>query len=988
MVQPNSVYDPDADERPAHQSAPADDSSDPRSDYDPQTTPMGDSSDPRGELKNQEEGGLFNPSGDGKASARGALTAAEGAAASKLYNANPALNFAGKLKQAVRIRNKRRALIGAGAGSLIGGAILFAFMIASGPGQLIHLSKILQKPGFGTEKAVAKRTNGLFRYARSGGDVGETRVGYLGSKVFQKTITQLGDIGVEFQRNPRTGNPKSMTIDDDKLAKKYPELRSMSIEEKKAFLSNRFGVPPDKLVRVNGKFAVNTRDMGIKATRALTGNTLTLLEDGKTVSAIKFRTLSKFFNTPSLFHPFKKALANQENKAATKAERKAREKERIKAQQTGQPSSKFASARDKLRGKIQGNQGKFSAALLATAGMCIVRSVADEVPIVNRGAIAVPAALESVDKTAMGSQAQSGQDFSATQAGDTVTSFTDENGKSIWQGKALQWLADPNKPATGEDIDPGYQQAFAAATTANNLKDTLGGGGFGAVACSTPGQIVQVIGSLALVIGGPFTGGTSWGAFAARTSASMAATAGIIHLMQTQFTNLLTSDKIIPELMSGPQGGNLLAFGARESANISARASGGVALSSTETAVLEQEQIALEKKEFQSKNFLARIFDTKDYRSLSSSVARSVNPDVSQNITNVASSITNFGSLFSNVLSPLVPRAQAAESYNWGFPSYGIPQSILNDTRFEDPYDNASRIAELLNSDNGQGYVDRAKKCFGAGISKTNEGWGVVAQEDINPNEEAYTAAKCDDLSDDNWKRMLLFVFDTRTMEAVACYEGDGQACSNVGFGGSAATPSSSPTTSAADDVDLADLYKDSSNIDCAEGTKDVGVHTGYQNGQPFKLRLCALPDLPSSSEDSTPGHAYYIEGSEGKAMINARVSKNFANLVKDAKAAGIPMSAASSFRSMAHQTELAAANPDRNSVAAAGYSNHQAGAAIDFWMADRNRYPISRSACVNRDGVCEAPGDKVWEWLSKNASKYSLKQYVNEYWHFSPNGQ
>lgn len=947
-------------------------------------------------------GGFFNEKGDTSASSTSAtpsqLSAAEkdGWSGGGLFNSAAGAGskkFA--FKRLVRGNVRRRALIGGGATFTLGSLIAF-FIFAQGPGQLVHLSKILQKPNFGSEKSTANRTNGLFRYMRSGGDIGETRVGYLGSRVFKKTIDQLADVGVEFQRNPRTGNPKSLTVDSDKLSKKFPELKTMSMAERRAFIANQMGIPADKLTRigtgagVNGdKFAYNTRDIGIKATRALANNSLVLLEDGKTVHAIKFRALERFFNVPSLFHPFKRALANQENKSATKADRKARERERLRAQQP-EPSSKFAAARDNMRGKIRGNQGKLSGALLLTAGMCIIRDVADDVPVVNRGAIAVPSAIGSVDSIAGGSQVQANEDIALSQAGDKVESFTDENGKTIWQGKALQLLADPNKPASGEDINAGYQQGFIAATTANNIKKSVGGGTIGGLVCSPIGQVVQVAGSVALLASGPFTGGASWGAFAAKTSAGVAATTAFIHLLQTQFSNLLTSDKVVPELFSGPEGGNLLAYGAREASNIAARSSGGIALSGSETARLEQEQLALEENEFRSKNLLTRVFDKNDYRSLSSSVARSVSPDVPENINKVASSATNIGSVFSAIFSSVLPKAKAAEQYNWGFPSYGIPESILNDPRFEDPYDNAGKVADLLNSSGGQTYIDKAKRCFGVNISKGSEGWQAVAEADVNPAEQEYLDANCDDLSDDNWKRTILFVFDSRTMDAIACYEDDEQSCSNTGFGSAAtaASPSTSPTT----DIDLAELYKDSSNIDCSQGTKDLGVHTGYAEGQQYKLRLCAL-DMASSSEDSTPGNMHYVEGADGKAMVNARVSQNFANLIKDAKAAGIPMAANSSFRSMAHQQALCAGNTGCSSgnyetVARPGYSNHQSGNAIDFRMADPARYPLDRDYCVTRNGVCEAPGDKVWEWLNKNASKYGLKQYVNEYWHFSPNGK
>lgn len=203
----------------------------------------------------------------------------------------------------------------------------------------------------------------------------------------------------------------------------------------------------------------------------------------------------------------------------------------------------------------------------------------------------------------------------------------------------------------------------------------------------------------------------------------------------------------------------------------------------------------------------------------------------------------------------------------------------------------------------------------------------------------------------------------------------------------------SAPDTSAPTSIDVAKVFDDSSKIKCAEGTDDVGVHTGYHNGKSVKIQLCTLPDMPSSSEDSTPGNSLYIAGANGKALVNSRVSASFLALYKAAKQDNIPMSAQSTFRSMAHQTQLcndnsACANGDNTFVAKPGTSNHQMGIAIDFTMADPTKYPLDHKKCVNVNGRCEAPGDKVWEWLDKNATKFGLKPYNAEFWHWSPNGK
>jgi hypothetical protein len=177
----------------------------------------------------------------------------------------------------------------------------------------------------------------------------------------------------------------------------------------------------------------------------------------------------------------------------------------------------------------------------------------------------------------------------------------------------------------------------------------------------------------------------------------------------------------------------------------------------------------------------------------------------------------------------------------------------------------------------------------------------------------------------------------------------------------------------------------------CAPGTTDLNVHDGYSDGLPIRIRLCALPNLPSSSAESNAGSEYYVPGADGKAIVGTNVSEHFYKLVEAAKAAGIPMSATSTFRTMKHQEELCEAdtrckNGDHTAVAAAGHSNHQSGQAIDFAMPTIEN---KRENCVfTADKKCTAPGDPVWEWLNANSKTFFIEQYYGEFWHFSPDGR
>ncbi len=165
----------------------------------------------------------------------------------------------------------------------------------------------------------------------------------------------------------------------------------------------------------------------------------------------------------------------------------------------------------------------------------------------------------------------------------------------------------------------------------------------------------------------------------------------------------------------------------------------------------------------------------------------------------------------------------------------------------------------------------------------------------------------------------------------------------------------------------VGDVYETSVDIACAAGTKDVGIADGYHGGVLIKIRLCAIPNFPSGSSESQPGDKYYVEGADGNALVNSRVSGAMLSLVNDAASSGNPLSADSSFRTMEHQKSLYSA-PHSAPVATPGNSNHQMGLAIDF------------ANCKTHSTAC-------FKWLDANAAKYGYQNFPVEPWHWSPNG-
>lgn len=177
------------------------------------------------------------------------------------------------------------------------------------------------------------------------------------------------------------------------------------------------------------------------------------------------------------------------------------------------------------------------------------------------------------------------------------------------------------------------------------------------------------------------------------------------------------------------------------------------------------------------------------------------------------------------------------------------------------------------------------------------------------------------------------------------------------------------------------ELQSSSEDIACAAGTTDVGIQDGNVNGNIVKVRLCAIPDLPSSDAESNPNSNYYIEGAAGLALVNSRASGTVLEMVKEMKAAGLNVAATSTFRTNQRQIDLR--NSLGNQAAPPGKSNHQIGLAID-WRISPGNQNIS-STCARENGYCKPPTDPygIYAWLKENASSYGFSQYSEEFWHW-----
>ncbi len=779
----------------------------------------GDPSDPRGEGLDKVRGSeaspsVYNPDGDSSQassqSARAGLNNAEsGGWDTNLGAAAAGVGRIGAAKQLINFfwgskTRRRNSVTGGVAGLAIAGGVV-GLTLLSGPGQLIQLSHILQKNFDAQNSAVSNRLNKLLPNSLNAQDAGETRLSTLGRQFLRPALNNLKDIGIEFQTDS-TGGLKGTTIDTAKLVKQVPELKGMTISEQQSFLAEKFSsVSPDQIKFQGNKFVIDASDFPMKSLSALSNDTLNLLADGKIVTAINERVLSSYFDLPSLFHPIKKASAAARKKLTTVAEEKQANADEVKSEITDPVQSKTAVLRQSLKDKLGGSFGNTVTKVLITSAVaCTIRSAADDAVQFNHDAIEVPATEETVRDMAVGEQEESGNDLTIEQAGGVAAGFSDKTG-TIWDGRAMQALT--GEKQSGPDLSENIAQAFSSKTTADGIKKAVAinvpivGNVTGAL-CSGPGLIVQGIAGLAFFIANiPDGGAGAFAKYAATQAATNAAIGGVTYFLEHEMVNLIKDNAIIPSVLSGPEGGNIMAWAGREAANMGGYAKGEVPLSAAESASIASAQQQQDEQQFRSESVFARVFDVNDYRSVAGRLADSMSPSLAQN---AASAFSGLGSMWSGLLSNLssifMPHASAATTaYNWGFPQYGIPKTLLDDPNLADPYANGELVGKLLDAETSAGITtltDKAMSCFGVSIAQDSNGqWNVTTQTLVDPHSQDYTDHNCTDLSDPNWRRVIMFIFDTRAMQALACFQGDDQSCQDAGYG--VASGGSSTTTTA-----------------------------------------------------------------------------------------------------------------------------------------------------------------------------------------------
>jgi hypothetical protein len=708
-----------------------------------------------------------------------------------------------------RLRNlkgnftKRKKIAIAAIGALV--AAIGAFFILSGPLQFMHIAQLLAGFHFLTqEDASDDRLVKTARFIRHK-SIKDTRLNSLGRAWANRIEGQLNKSGITsgytevFEYfDGYVVNPAAIPDSSDIL-----DLKNKPLSVVRAELAERYKLPLDAIEIDNAKKVVKVHGnkMGYYKSKRMIKDMLVQSGYSKTGAAIRARIMGRRAGID--WHPIKKidrAIFKSIDARYSKWRQDRRQrinKGKIAAptdftpdQQTDAdgnpidpspeaegvagtaddvtpPDSPDVTPSGKLANLLNSPGFKVGAGITIIVGIvCAVQAISENFDNIQHANVVLPLMRLGMESVALGSQVPHGKDVDAEVLNFYGRQLSDPKTGTWANARSIQ--AELGQPLSGPDIRPEAK----IKTEENAVAKFLGGIPLLGPLCSAAGTVFGQI----LTSAFDFFSGPASAVLGAGLSQYFGddIVEGIAHWLGNEQIDLD---------VAGADFGNYINYGARLAANDSFIAGGGKKLSGTETAQLDAHRLESQQEALKAKSFAKRIFDPYDNTSLAARLIDKQSPDISTNVTKVASSFKNIGSVFSAIPKTLFSvfsgKASAAEEkYDYGFAEYGFSVDELNNDKVANPFENGDKAIDILNGSKGNDFRDRASKCFGINISED----GTVTSQDSVP---AYSKMpdSCTD-SDEDWLRVRFYIFDTQLMESAACYEGDSTACASVGLPG------------------------------------------------------------------------------------------------------------------------------------------------------------------------------------------------------------
>lgn len=735
---------------------------------------------------------------------------------------------------------RRRAIFG---GSITGTIIALILLLTgvSGPLTFVHIAQLMQRFHFSHQQNASNdRMGRLYRYARTG-NPGETRLGWLGSKMHTNLLADMEKIGLKPNYSSIGGVFDSFEIDRSSPNSPY---KDMSNEELKSALAAK-GVDVSKIefLPAEGGKGLPVAKISFDSYKGRKAG-FNFLSDEIGTSDIpgplRVRVLSRY--GLASWHPMKRidAKINQKLSALYDSWKKSKE-DRLKngvgegelntagaQEQETDPQTKKtttipapgdngslpSSKAQQLLGSIKDSKSlKIGGAVSTGVGLvCTVYSVDKNMGEIRLAQVITPLIRMGMDAVTVGNQIMSGNDVSSTEVSFLAKSFNETDSKSntvsTWN-QAASIQAEEGQPYdSNKDISSNYANQPAQP----DVKDALSG--------NVPGWIswagsVPAVGQLCGTAGGLITGtiGFAVGVFSGGlvSTVGQAFAGALIQPLALDKLSHFLAGESVNVLATGAQWGSDIDYGSRLASNSMSLLFGGVSLTSAQSSQLQAIEDTQSQTEFNSHNIAYKLFDPYDERSAISKVIDGSSTSFTQNIARMGSMFVNFGKSFGSIGKIFTPKASAAQTpYDYGFPEYGFSSEDLNNPAVGDPYANADAVAQILDGPSGPSYKGEAEKCFGVTIQKIanddgTQRWDVIPADspvnpyDSNPQNYPPDCAKPSGLDPNQWLKVRFFIFDTSVMEGYACYQGDEQSCTNDGFGtaGSSGSTSGSSASSA-----------------------------------------------------------------------------------------------------------------------------------------------------------------------------------------------
>ncbi|HEU5005101.1 MAG TPA: hypothetical protein VFT49_03400 [Candidatus Saccharimonadales bacterium] len=737
--------------------------------------------------------------------------------------------------------SRRRAVVGGGvlAGGIITAAVLFTTV--SGPLEFIHFAQTLTRFHFSaqndTQDGRFLKEVRFFRYAKSG-QLEKTRLNVFANKWADSYEAKIGTSGLSSAYSPIFQNFDGYVVDRSQF--KNPDGSQMSDDKIKATIKDQYGVEAidgDGLAHnpgLKGRLVVSSRDLsalenikltygllraqGLNKLSAINGTRLLIVRDGVTLHPIKIlktkgetaaelkkaayqsenQDISSGSTTEVTATDSTENNSNStENQKSSAASAKEGGEELVKAGEDLASSLESGGDESSVKSSASSLKSGFLNAGLLYGTACVVNGINKNAATLEQIHVVEPLIRMAMWTIALGSQIQSGQGIDL----DTLHAYAEQldgidssNNQSSWiNSESIQ--ANLGHANTGVPPDSTLKSINANKVPFPWMQPFSGAVD---VACSTP---VVAAGVLVGFLGGDI---------------ATVALDGLKQALATdaidRVVSLWASGTAIDPVAVGADRGNEADFGAALAANDHSIAAGGVALSTSQQSVLNNLTNQASTAEFNSHSLAYRIFDPYDQRTAISSLIDNSSTSVTQNIAKMGSAMLNIGHIFGSIGSLFSPKAQAASAvpYDYGFPIYGFSASELNDSRFENPYQNAcyvvggckdpdtgQPISGFLSVDPGTGqpspedpYLKKATACFDVKIAPdANGNWAVTSLtsdennkfEVYNKNKYPADCANPTGLDPTNWQRLRFFILDEETADSMGCYAGDTQGCTNIG---------------------------------------------------------------------------------------------------------------------------------------------------------------------------------------------------------------